>query len=202
MTKDMVYEYIPKYLKGRTLDVGAGNMKYKEFIEQHCNEYLTLDIQGDVDYIASADNMPIKNNSFDSILSFQMFEHVEKPKEIVSEMYRILRNNGVAIVTVPFMCPEHADPYDFQRYTPNGLVALFDYKNFEVVESMKYTGPYTVAIDFIKFYFFNPYLSSTKRRKVGNFLIPKLLRIAKYLDKNKIDSNIFGYSMIVVRKVE
>jgi SAM-dependent methyltransferase len=84
-TKEIVYEYIPKYLKGKALDVGAGNQKYKGFIGKYCDQYMTLDIQGDVDFKADAKNMPIENSTFDSVLSFQMFEHVDEPQRIVSE---------------------------------------------------------------------------------------------------------------------
>jgi SAM-dependent methyltransferase len=200
MTRDIVHEFVPRYLKGEVLDVGAGTKKYQKIIEQHCDKYMTLDIEGDVDFVADAKNMPIDENSFDSILSFQMFEHVDEPQKIASEMYRVLKPGGIIISTVPFMAPEHADPNDFQRFTVHGFEYLFKKENFKILYVGKYTGPFTVFIDSIKFSYFSPYTSSKLRLKWGERILRRLYVLAKYLDKNKENTDIYGNVCIVAQK--
>lgn len=200
MTKEIVYEYIPKYLKGKVLDVGAGNKKYKNFIEKYCDKYMTLDIQGKVDFIADAKKMPIEDSVFDSVLSFQMFEHVDEPQKIVSEIYRILKTDGIVIATAPFIVPEHADPYDYQRYTTNGFEFLFKQNGFRIIKLEKYGGPFTVFVDSLKFAYFSPYTSSAKRLKWGHRILNKLYKLADFFDKKKQDSNIYGNVLLIAQK--
>src|SRR5262249_16846997 len=42
------------------------------------------------------------------------------------------RPGGVVLVTVPFSSPQHALPYDFFRYTPQGLRSMLEQGGFRV----------------------------------------------------------------------
>lgn len=50
--------------------------------------------------IASADNLPFKENAFDVILFYETIEHVENPKECLKEIKRVLSKNGTLILTM------------------------------------------------------------------------------------------------------
>lgn len=65
------------------------------------------------------------DNSFDFVLSDQVFEHIEgNPQQAVDECYRILRPGGIAIHTTCFINPVHGVPKDFWRFTPDALTLL------------------------------------------------------------------------------
>jgi len=54
-----------------------------------------------------------------------MLEHVIDPKTVVEEMHRILKGGGRVICYLPFIVPFHAAPFDFQRWTREGIRRLF-----------------------------------------------------------------------------
>src|ERR1700674_1109967 len=45
--------------------------------------------------------LPVRDDSFDIIISTEVIEHLENPRAIFREFYRLLRSNGVLIVTTP-----------------------------------------------------------------------------------------------------
>lgn len=53
--------------------------------------------------VANALNLPIKNNSFDVVISFDLLEHISDAdqKKFISEIKRVLKPNGVAIIGTP-----------------------------------------------------------------------------------------------------
>jgi hypothetical protein len=115
-------------------------------------------------------------------------------------MHRILKVGGVVIATVPFMAPEHADPYDFQRYTTNGFEFLFKQNGFKIIKSEKYGGPCTVFVDCIKFSYFSPYTSNKLRLKWGSRILRRLYSVANFFDKSKKNTNIYGNVLVVAQK--
>lgn len=50
----------------------------------------------------------------------------------MQEFARVLRDDGVLYLGLPFLQPEHKDPTDFQRYTADGLIALAHRHHFVV----------------------------------------------------------------------
>jgi ubiquinone/menaquinone biosynthesis C-methylase UbiE len=51
--------------------------------------------------VADAQALPFSNYSFDLVFSFHVLEHIPDYRKALAEMYRVLRNNGVAFVGVP-----------------------------------------------------------------------------------------------------
>lgn len=50
--------------------------------------------------VASADNLPFEDESFDLILFYETLEHVESPLACLEEIKRVLRENGTLILTM------------------------------------------------------------------------------------------------------
>jgi hypothetical protein len=98
------------------------------------SNFTNLDIYSgaNIDIVASADQISLQDNTFDGLASIAILEHVQFPDLVVNEMYRVLKPNAVAFIEVPFMQPVHAAPSDFQRYTLEGLKALF--REFDILE--------------------------------------------------------------------
>jgi len=50
---------------------------------------------------ADAKGLPFKDSFFDGIIMTEVLEHIENPKEALSECYRILKTNGMFCLSVP-----------------------------------------------------------------------------------------------------
>lgn len=128
-----VKHYAPK-IKGKVLDVGAGKSPYKMFFK-NATSYIKLDNRDYPGIDISADitkKIPLSNNSIDSIVCFQVLEHVKDPKKAVSEMHRILKKDGVCLLTTHMAAPLHGEPYDYYRFSKYALQDIF--KDFKTVE--------------------------------------------------------------------
>lgn len=128
----------PKMSQGRMLDVGCGSKPYKNLFKSF--DYVGMELQGAskrADFYYDGHIFPFKNGSFDSVLTSQVFEHVFNPNEFLSEIFRVLKDEGTLLMTVPFVWDEHEQPQDFARYSSFGLRHLFKLHGFEIVESRK-----------------------------------------------------------------
>ncbi|MDA9894027.1 class I SAM-dependent methyltransferase [bacterium] len=83
-----------------------------------------VDIVGDLtsdDFINQ-----LKSEKYDGILCSNLLEHLDNPIKITSSFSKLLSDNGVAIITVPYNYPYHLDPIDTMlRPTVNELLGLF-----------------------------------------------------------------------------
>ena len=50
--------------------------------------------------VASADRLPFEDKTFDVILFYETIEHVENPKDCLKEIKRILKKDGILILTM------------------------------------------------------------------------------------------------------
>jgi SAM-dependent methyltransferase len=88
--------------------------------------YLNLDLDTHPNLYADVGNLPLKSESVDIIICTEVLEHLKSPSACASEILRILRPGASAFVSTPFLYPVHADPFDFQRFTADGLQKLFE----------------------------------------------------------------------------
>ncbi len=125
--------------KGLVLDVGCADKTLKSFISKNC-EYIGLDyyktstsLYGSKPEIyGDAQTLPFKDNIAETITLLEVLEHLPDPNNAISEAYRVLKKDGLLIVTVPFLYPIHDAPYDFQRWSKYGLHQLFARNNFSI----------------------------------------------------------------------
>ena len=103
--------------------------------------YINLDWDTFPNIFADVTRTPMQTQSVDCILCTEVLEHLPNPQACVDEMHRLLRKDGLLLASVPFFYPVHADPYDFQRFTEDGLRHLFrEFKLVEVFRMGGYTG--------------------------------------------------------------
>jgi SAM-dependent methyltransferase len=130
-------------MRGVVLDLG-GKRENKRGTFQPPEEqarawwYLNLDLSTNPNIFADVTRVPLMAQSVDSILCTEVLEHLPNPQACVDEIHRLLSTGGVALASVPFFYPVHADPYDFQRFTEDGLRQLF--RNFKSVEVHRMGG--------------------------------------------------------------
>jgi ubiquinone/menaquinone biosynthesis C-methylase UbiE len=123
---------VPNY-EGKILDIGCGNSPFAFLVNTSKASYVGIDIESSENFDYNnlekinfdGENIPFENESFDNIISTEVLEHVACPEKIISEMYRVLKPGGNAIVTIPWSARVHYAPYDFCRYTPYKLEKLF-----------------------------------------------------------------------------
>ena len=198
-TRDVI-EHTLSFIKGETLDLGAGNAKYRHLIKPHTSKYTTFDmIAGpNIDVVGDILNLSFPDKSFDTVISTQVLEHVEKPWVMIREIGRVIRPRGICILSAPFIVPYHADPNDFFRYTKNGLISMFKNEGFEVVECESYGKVFGVFSEFFHFTFANPY--EKRQSRVLIKINSVLERICSVLDRLVTNKIIYPNSYIVAKK--
>jgi len=100
-----------------------------------------------VSIYADAHSLPFEDNTFNGLISLEVFEHLHDPNLASKEIYRVLNKNGIAIISIPFMFRIHGNPYDYQRFTKDGIKILF--KQFKKVKVMEYGSRVHVISDLI-----------------------------------------------------
>jgi len=136
MLENSLRQCVP-YVKGRLLDVGCGQRPYEKTFFAGASEYVGADYQTDrsrPDVVCSAVEMPVPNESFDTVTCTEVLEHVPDPLRALREMHRVLKPGGHLILTTPMYWPRHDLPYDFFRYPYDGLLHLVKESGFELVK--------------------------------------------------------------------
>lgn len=125
----------------RILDLGSG-------MHRRTPNVINLEIERTpmVDVVGDGHCLPFSDGVFDAVISEAVLEHVSNPKQVVEEMYRVLKPGGFVCAAVPFMQGYHASPHDYQRWTTTGFNTLFS--RFEMLESGACAGP-TAALHWI-----------------------------------------------------
>ena len=133
-----------KHLKGRVLDIGCGNMPYKDYVS--CQSYVGIDGSPDVgpDVIANCESIPFKENYFDSVICTEALEHLAEPQRCILEIYRVLKSGGYLYMTVPQSWGLHYEPHDYWRFTRYGIEYLLKKHGFEIVSIDRLGGLFSL----------------------------------------------------------
>lgn len=121
-----------KYCYGIVLNAGSGQRSIK-LGEKDLNIDITEYNKPDI--IADLHQIPLLDESVDTIVSIAVLEHTRYPWQIAKEFYRVLRPMGYGVIAVPFLQPQHDFPGDYIRFTENGLIEIFKYAGFEIIET-------------------------------------------------------------------
>lgn len=200
-TREVVKEFVPKYIKGKTLDIGGGTSKYRSIITPCVSEYLVSDLHKEdgVDFVEDARKLSHKDKTFDSILSFQALEHIDDTRAVVREMHRVLKDGGMAIVTAPFLGAQHGHPSDFHRFTVEGLKWHFEQEGFKIIKAGKQGSTFAVISELFHFSFLSPYKKHGRiKRAILNRIINVFLKLEKWevLENPDLYTNVY----VVVQK--
>ena len=130
--------------RGRLLDVGCGTKPYQAIFRPYVEEYIGLEHEATFgatsaagmsvgpDVFYDGQRIPFEDRSFDTVLSIQVLEHTPRPQELVDEMARVLRQDGLLILSAPFCFRLHEQPHDYFRYSPHGLREICSRAGLEI----------------------------------------------------------------------
>ena len=104
----------------KVLEVGAGRGYLQDIVE----DYTGLDISPTARRYfhkpfvqASATDMPFRDETFDAIWTIWVLEHVPNPEQALSEMRRVLKDDGILYLAPAWRCtPWAADGYAVRPY--------------------------------------------------------------------------------------
>ncbi len=133
-----------QYARGRLIDVGCGDMPFRAFLLKQVDAYDSLDLYPrapDVTFVGDVQNMSFcADNSFDTVICLEVLEHVRDAFKAVQEMHRILRADGMLILSVPHISRLHDEPNDYYRFTQYGLLHILESAGFQVLSLQKRGG--------------------------------------------------------------
>ena len=140
-----INEFAPQ-VRGSVLDFGCGSKPYENLFI-NADEYIGCDIEvsghnhldSKIDCFFDGKKLPFNDDRFDSLVSFEVFEHIFNLPEILKEINRVTKPSGTILISVPFVYGEHEVPYDFARYTSFGITHVLKENGFEVIELQKTT---------------------------------------------------------------
>lgn len=123
------------YKNDKVLDIGGRRFTHTKYL--NCQEVIGIDIlsesggllgwtselleeinQKDISlYIANAEELPFPSSSIDKIILIEVIEHIENDEKAISEISRVLKNNGKLILSTPNgkYVPD-TDPFHLRHY--------------------------------------------------------------------------------------
>jgi SAM-dependent methyltransferase len=117
-------------------DYGCGNMPYKPLFDTSVSEYTGIDLRENPKaqvHIAPDGQIESADAQQDIVLSTQVLEHVENPRRYLSEAHRILKPDGLLILSTHGYWIYHPDPTDYWRWTSSGLKKIIQEAGFEII---------------------------------------------------------------------
>lgn len=194
-----------KFAKGHLLDLGCGKVPlhnaYKQYIsESTCIDWdnsfhknIFLDMYCDLNTA-----LPLYNNSYDTIILSDVLEHIKEPKALLKEINRIMTNDGILFINVPFFYWLHEEPHDYYRYTKYALLAMVEETGFEIIEFETLGGAPEILADILA-------KTTIRIPGIGKLLAINIQKLTAIFIKMKLGKKIskvtsnqfpFGYAII------
>ena len=186
---DAVIRAARKHFHGRLLDIGCGNKPYYELLRPIVAEHIGVDhvhsIHGvaNVELLGTAYQIPVPDHAFDCALCTSVLEHIEEPERALTEALRVLKVDGVAIYTVPFIWHIHEAPRDFFRFSRFGIEYLFRKVGFDILELKPLCGFWGTFGQALAYNIYRFNRGPLRWLKVVDVTVLAIQRVAYVLDK-------------------
>ncbi len=143
IAKEFVLQLKDRMKRPKVLMVGGGSKGIGTdiFYDDSEIDLICFDVYASslTQFIADAHQIPLEEASVDGVWIQYVLEHVLDPWRAVSEIYRVLKNDGMVYAETAFMQQVHEGAYDFTRFTHSGHRWLF--RHFEELDSGVAMGP-------------------------------------------------------------
>ena len=103
------------------LNIGAGSSatRFTNCVEFEHKIFRHTDVVGD------AHHLPFRDQVFDRVFAFNVFEHLRDPKVAAAEIFRVLKPSGSVAIHTAFLQPLHEEPAHFYNATAYGVREWF-----------------------------------------------------------------------------
>ena len=130
--------YIAKpYVKGKLLELGCGEGRGVEVLAPLAESFSAVDKISQVirklqdqypEHEFTSSHFPpvaLPDNSFDTVVSFQVIEHVKNDHLFLKEIHRLLKPGGIALLTTPnIKMTLTRNPWHIREYTAEELLSI------------------------------------------------------------------------------
>lgn len=117
----------PDHISNRQILTGAASFTGFDYYPDH-----NTDVVGDAHKLSQY----FPNQKFDAIFSLSVFEHLAMPWVVAMEINKCLEIGGLTFHATHFAWPLHEIPWDFWRFSDNGLKVLFSpAMGFEIIDA-------------------------------------------------------------------
>ena len=127
----------------RLLVIGGGTIGsgVKPLYSDPAIDVIAFDVYSSphVQFVGDGHAIPFVDGVFDVVWVQAVLEHVVDPEQVVREIHRLLRPDGLVYADTPFLQAVHEGPYDFLRFTLSGHRWLF--RRFSEIGSGVQGGP-------------------------------------------------------------
>jgi len=128
---------------GKILDYGAKDSPYKKLFKAKSISFHTADFKNTGECMIELNDdgtIPVDSNSYDTVISSQVLEHVEDVQLYLSEIKRVLKNDGRLLISTHGYWKFHPDPHDYWRWTREGLIKTLKMNGFISIKTYGIAG--------------------------------------------------------------
>lgn len=192
---------------GTLVDLGCGRRPYEQVLSSKVDRYFGVDLNrdrypdGTIDVVSDLDALGVGTGKADTVLSNQALEHVPEPSQVISEVSRVLKPGGVAIITAPHIWGIHEEPHDYFRFTPFGLRHLAEKSGLQV-ERVEPMGGYWVTAAARFCYYIKRFDRGVLRPgvAVANYAVQSAAFVLDHF--HRVDGDAWNHLMIAVKPLD
>uniref|UniRef100_UPI004047ADCB methyltransferase domain-containing protein n=1 Tax=Algoriphagus sp. TaxID=1872435 RepID=UPI004047ADCB len=164
--------------RNKVLIIGGGELGsgINDLVSTFSPVVIDVYLSQNVDFLADAHSLPFSDSQFDLVIIQAVLEHVVEPVEVVKEIHRVLKSDGIVYAETPFMQQIHEAAYDFQRFSKSGHRFLF--RNFDEVNAGVLLGLYVSFAWNVSFF-----VRGITRTHLWGKLALRFLLVFRFIDK-------------------
>jgi SAM-dependent methyltransferase len=181
-----VFDALRRHASGSVLDVGGW-----DFVLSAIGKKIPFDrwtvLEIDRARIVPADDtrvatvhgdgcaMTFADESFDTVVSMQVLEHVFEPLRMLHEMSRVLKRSGHAILLIPQTSTTHLAPHFYGNFSVFWIERALSESGFEILEHRRLGGIWSTAASHALYFFLQafrvPGMSEARIRRSALFYL-------------------------------
>jgi SAM-dependent methyltransferase len=187
---------IKKHASGKLLDHGCGQAPLFGIYRDYVDEVIAVDWPNSLHRTIYMDEacdlnhrMPFPDETFDTIISSDVLEHLWNPVDIMQDLARVLKPGGKLILNTPFNYWIHEAPHDYFRWTRFAIEGLGERAGLTTLERVSCGGSREVLADLL--------MKMTRSRR-GAKGLDKLFRASKFVSIDRTGDGPFTLGNVAV----